>query len=188
MDRSAFLLGFKLYTAEDVELIVKRGARVLGIGVDGSGARKWPGAGRGTQRFAGRLLRRTCATRCGGSEIDHRELTIALFAPEVDFESALSVIDRVFDSRRHFGGRDPSRHRDDQAALSEPRDTIEDDYRAVFFFAARASSGAPRARADATRFRHPHLASARALLRSRMFGEGEADRRSHGERDKSFHR
>src|SRR5919106_1503284 len=57
-DRFGIPIRLNFYTREELELIVNRGARVLGIAVTADGANEIARRARGTPRIAGRLLRR----------------------------------------------------------------------------------------------------------------------------------
>jgi Holliday junction DNA helicase RuvB len=57
-DRFGIPIRLEFYTVDELELIVKRGARVLGIGMSDDGANEIAKRSRGTPRIAGRLLRR----------------------------------------------------------------------------------------------------------------------------------
>src|SRR5512136_2691509 len=57
-DRFGIPIRLNFYTAQELELIVKRGARVIGVGMSDEGAREIARRSRGTPRIAGRLLRR----------------------------------------------------------------------------------------------------------------------------------
>ncbi len=57
-DRFGIPVRLNFYTVEELELIVTRGARVLGIGMTPDGANEIARRARGTPRIAGRLLRR----------------------------------------------------------------------------------------------------------------------------------
>ena len=57
-DRFGIPVRLNFYTTEELELIVRRGARVLGVGMSDEGAREIARRSRGTPRIAGRLLRR----------------------------------------------------------------------------------------------------------------------------------
>ncbi len=48
----------QFYTVEELELIVRRGARIMGLGMTDDGALEIARRARGTPRIAGRLLRR----------------------------------------------------------------------------------------------------------------------------------
>ena len=57
-DRFGIPIRLEFYTVEELELIVRRGARVLGLGMSEDGANEIARRSRGTPRIAGRLLRR----------------------------------------------------------------------------------------------------------------------------------
>jgi len=56
--RFGIVMRLDLYSAEDLEIIVTRSARLLGVPLDVDGARQLAGRSRGTPRIANRLLRR----------------------------------------------------------------------------------------------------------------------------------
>src|ERR671926_921611 len=57
-DRFGIPIRLEFYSVDELELIVKRSARVLGIGMSEDGANEIARRSRGTPRIAGRLLRR----------------------------------------------------------------------------------------------------------------------------------
>ena len=57
-DRFGIPTRLQFYTEDELDLIVTRGARLLGIAADGDGTREIARRARGTPRVAGRLLRR----------------------------------------------------------------------------------------------------------------------------------
>src|SRR5687768_17831585 len=57
-DRFGIPVRLNFYTVPELERVVARGARLLGIEVDAAGAREIARRSRGTPRVAGRLLRR----------------------------------------------------------------------------------------------------------------------------------
>ena len=57
-DRFGIPIRLNFYTVEELEYIVKRGARILGVGVTDDGANEIARRSRGTPRIARRLLRR----------------------------------------------------------------------------------------------------------------------------------
>src|SRR5688572_31970092 len=57
-DRFGIPVRLNFYTVEELELIVRRGARLMGLGMTDEGAREIARRARGTPRIAGRLLRR----------------------------------------------------------------------------------------------------------------------------------
>ena len=57
-DRFGIPVRLQFYTVEELETIVRRGARILALPVDDDGAKEIARRARGTPRIAGRLLRR----------------------------------------------------------------------------------------------------------------------------------
>ncbi len=119
-------LGF--YSPEELETIVTRAARVLGIGISTDGAREIARRARGTPRIAGRLLKRVrdFASVDGKSSIDAKAADRALVQLEVD-PGGLDAMDRRYLSviALNYGGG-PVGVETLAAALSEPRDAIEE--------------------------------------------------------------
>jgi Holliday junction DNA helicase RuvB len=119
-------LGF--YSPEELETIVTRAARVLGIGISPDGAREIACRARGTPRIAGRLLKRVrdFASVDGKSAIDAKAADRALVQLEVD-PGGLDAMDRRYLSviAMNYGGG-PVGVDTLAAALSEPRDAIEE--------------------------------------------------------------
>jgi len=116
------------YSEAELEQIVNRGARVLRIGVTADGANEIARRARGTPRIAGRLLRRVrdFAAVAGVAAIDRAVADKALAALEVD-AAGLDAMDRRYLSTIavNYGGG-PVGVETLAAALSEPRDAIED--------------------------------------------------------------
>src|SRR5882757_928101 len=85
-DRFGIPVRLIFYSVEELELIVNRGARVLGIGITPDGANEIARRARGTPRIAGRLLRRVRDFAHVGkaSAIDRKLADRALLALEVD--------------------------------------------------------------------------------------------------------
>jgi Holliday junction DNA helicase RuvB len=127
-DRFGIPVRLNFYTEAELELIVNRGARVLGIGMTADGANEIARRARGTPRIAGRLLRRVrdFALVDGDAAIDRRVADKALGALEVD-AAGLDAMDRRYLStiELNYGGG-PVGVETIAAALSEPRDAIED--------------------------------------------------------------
>jgi Holliday junction DNA helicase RuvB len=127
-DRFGIPVRLNFYTETELEEIVNRGARVLGIGIAPDGANEIARRARGTPRIAGRLLRRVrdFAHVDGEKTIDRRTADRALLALEVD-AAGLDAMDRRYLSTiaSSYGGG-PVGVDTLAAALSEPRDAIED--------------------------------------------------------------
>ncbi|HEY8579527.1 MAG TPA: Holliday junction branch migration DNA helicase RuvB [Beijerinckiaceae bacterium] len=127
-DRFGIPIRLNFYTVAELESIVRRGARVLGLPMSEDGANEIARRSRGTPRIAGRLLRRV------------RDFAIVDNEPQVTravADRALSLLDvdpiglDQMDRRyllmiaKNFGGG-PVGVETLAAALSEPRDAIED--------------------------------------------------------------
>ena len=127
-DRFGIPVRLNFYTEAELEEIVNRGARVLGIGMSADGANEIARRARGTPRVAGRLLRRVrdFANVDGHDRIDRAIADKALRALEVD-AAGLDAMDRRYLSTiaNNYGGG-PVGVETMAAALSEPRDAIED--------------------------------------------------------------
>ncbi len=127
-DRFGIPVRLDFYTDAELEVIVRRGARILGAPISDDGAREIARRARGTPRVAGRLLRRVrdFAAVDGAKEITDRLADKALTALEVDAHG-LDTLDRRYLSviAENFGGG-PVGIETISAALSEPRDAIED--------------------------------------------------------------
>ena len=118
------------YPVEDLELIVKRSAKLLGVPIDDAGARAIASRSRGTPRVANRLLRRVrdFAEVLGKGAIDAGIANTAATRLDID-GSGLDAMDRRLLSiivEDYDGG--PVGLDTLAAALSEPRDPIEDVY------------------------------------------------------------
>jgi holliday junction DNA helicase RuvB len=127
-DRFGIPVRLNFYTEEELEKIVSRGARVLKIGMTADGANEIARRARGTPRIAGRLLRRVrdFASAANANEIDREIADHALSALEVD-AAGLDAMDRRYLTTiaMNYGGG-PVGVETMAAALSEPRDAIED--------------------------------------------------------------
>jgi Holliday junction DNA helicase RuvB len=127
-DRFGIPVRLNFYSEAELETIVNRGARVLGIGLTADGANEIARRARGTPRIAGRLLRRLrdFAVVAGVPAIDRALADKALAALEVD-AAGLDAMDRRYLTTIavNYGGG-PVGVETLAAALSEPRDAIED--------------------------------------------------------------
>ena len=127
-DRFGIPVRLNFYSVAELELIVNRGARVLGIGITPDGSNEIARRARGTPRIAGRLLRRVrdFAAVAGAASIDRAVADKALAALEVD-AAGLDAMDRHYLTTIavNYGGG-PVGVETLAAALSEPRDAIED--------------------------------------------------------------
>ena len=127
-DRFGIPVRLNFYTIEELEKIVTRGARVLGVGMGADGANEIARRSRGTPRIAGRLLRRVrdFAIVDGDVKITRAVADRALSLLDVD-SIGLDIMDRRYLSMiaENFGGG-PVGIETIAAALSEPRDAIEE--------------------------------------------------------------
>jgi holliday junction DNA helicase RuvB len=127
-DRFGIPVRLNFYSEKELEEIVNRGARVLGIGIAPDGANEIARRARGTPRIAGRLLRRVrdFAHVEGARTVDRKTADRALSALEVD-GVGLDAMDRRYlkTIAENYGGG-PVGVDTLAAALSEPRDAIED--------------------------------------------------------------
>jgi Holliday junction DNA helicase RuvB len=118
------------YTEPDIDEIVRRSARLLGVGIDGGAARELARRSRGTPRVANRLLRRVrdyAQVRAEGQiTLPVADAGLALLEvdahgfDEIDRRLLRMIIDK-------FGGG-PVGLNTIAAAISEEKDAIEDIY------------------------------------------------------------
>ena len=127
-DRFGIPIRLEFYHIGELEQIVARGARVLGVAMSKEGANEIAKRARGTPRIAGRLLRRVrdFAVVEEVPEVDRALADRALRLLDVD-AAGLDVMDRKYlgTIAGSFGGG-PVGIETIAAALSEPRDAIED--------------------------------------------------------------
>jgi Holliday junction DNA helicase RuvB len=127
-DRFGIPMRLNFYSESELEEIVNRGARVLGIGMTADGANEIARRARGTPRIAGRLLRRVrdFALVAGATTVDRAAADRALLELEVD-AAGLDAMDRryLLNIAENYGGG-PVGIETIAAALSEPRDAIEE--------------------------------------------------------------
>ena len=174
-DRFGIPVRLNFYTEEELEKIVTRGARVLKIGMTPDGANEIARRARGTPRIAGRLLRRVrdFASAADAASIDRAIADNALSALEVD-AAGLDAMDRRYLSTiaMNYGGG-PVGVETMAAALSEPRDAIEDIIE-PFLIQCGYLQRTPRGRLLTSHaFRHLGLAEpARDPAQFGLFGSG----------------
>ena len=127
-DRFGIPVRLNFYTVEELQGIVSRGARVLGVNMSADGANEIARRARGTPRIAGRLLRRVrdFAIVDGDPVVNRAVADKALRLLDVD-QIGLDQMDRRYLDMiaLNFGGG-PVGIETIAAALSEPRDAIED--------------------------------------------------------------
>ena len=177
-DRFGIPVRLNFYTEAELELIVNRGARVLGIGITADGANEIARRARGTPRIAGRLLRRVrdFAFVAGAEAIDRAVADKALAALEVD-AAGLDAMDRRYLTTMavNYGGG-PVGVETLAAALSEPRDAIEDIIE-PYLIQCGLLQRTPRGRLVTVHgFRHLGLPEpSRDPAQFGLFGSGEDD-------------
>jgi Holliday junction DNA helicase RuvB len=127
-DRFGIPVRLDFYNEEELLEIVKRGARVMQMGIAEEGAREIARRARGTPRIAGRLLRRVrdFAAVEHAAVIDVRLADRALSALDVDSRGLDSLDHRYLKCiALNFGGG-PVGIDTIAASLSESRDALED--------------------------------------------------------------
>jgi Holliday junction DNA helicase RuvB len=127
-DRFGIPIRMNFYTVAELEQIIARGARMLGAPMSTEGAQEIARRARGTPRIAGRLLRRVrdFALVDGVKNIDRAVADKALGLLDVD-HAGLDDMDRRYLQMiavTYAGG--PVGIDTLAAALSEPRDALED--------------------------------------------------------------
>jgi Holliday junction DNA helicase RuvB len=128
--RFGYVARLDYYPSEALRAIVERSARLLGLSITTEAAQELARRSRGTPRIANRLLRRArdFADVLSDGTLDAKTACEALSRLEVD-EAGLDQMDRrylgiIID---HYDGG-PVGIETLAAALSEPRDTLEDVY------------------------------------------------------------
>ena len=127
-DRFGIPVRLNFYETDELEEIVRRGARVLGMAVSDDGAREVARRSRGTPRIAGRLLRRVrdFADHEGASLVDAKVADKALQMLEVDARGLDALDHRYLRCIGENYGGGPVGIETISAALSEPRDALEE--------------------------------------------------------------
>ncbi len=129
-DRFGVVSRLEMYTPEELAMIVKRSAGILGIAIDDEGALEIASRSRGTPRIANRLLKRArdFAEVMGNGTITVDTAKIALGRMEID-ELGLDLIDRLLLTsmiKNYKGG--PVGLETIAATIGEEAVTIEDVY------------------------------------------------------------
>ncbi|EXS68861.1 MULTISPECIES: Holliday junction branch migration DNA helicase RuvB [unclassified Sphingobium] len=127
-DRFGIPVRLQFYTVDELELVVRRAARLLDLAITPDGAMEIARRSRGTPRIAGRLLRRVrdFANVAGVAAVDAKVADASLRRLEVD-ELGLDLMDRrylMMIADIYRGG--PVGVETLAAGLSEARDTIEE--------------------------------------------------------------
>lgn len=129
-DRFGVTMRLELYTPEELQLIVKRSAEILGIEIDSEGAREIACRSRGTPRIANRLLRRVrdyAQVRADGV-ITRIVADESLTRLEVDKQGLDSLDRRMLRSIIEFYGGGPVGLETVAATINEEAITLEDVY------------------------------------------------------------
>src|SRR4051812_41106056 len=157
LSRFGYVVRLDFYPVEDLEKIVTRSARLLEVPIDPSGAHEIAARSRGTPRVANRLLRRArdFAEVLGKGAITPAIAKTTAERLEVD-AAGLDDMDRRLLTViiEHYDGG-PVGIDTIAAALSEPRDTVEDVYE-PFLLQQGFLGRTPRGRI-ATRKAYEHL-------------------------------
>src|SRR3954467_2674111 len=177
-DRFGIPVRLNFYSEAELEQIVNRGARVLGIGMTADGANDIARRARGTPRIAGRLLRRVrdFALVAGATSVDRAAADRALVQLEVD-AAGLDAMDRRYlvNIAENYGGG-PVGIETIGGALSEPAHASEKIIE-PFLIQKGFIQRTPRGRLlTSNAFRHLGLAEpTRDPAQFGLFGEGAED-------------
>jgi len=177
-DRFGIPIRLNFYSEAELEQIVNRGARVLGLAMSADGANEIARRARGTPRIAGRLLRRVrdFAHVEGAAIVDRKVADRALGHLEVD-GVGLDAMDRRYLTTiaLNYGGG-PVGVETIAAALSEPRDAIEEIIE-PFLIQRGLIQRTPRGRLLTSHaFKHLGLAEpARDPAQFGLFGNGDEE-------------
>jgi Holliday junction DNA helicase RuvB len=127
-ERFGIPIRLEFYGVEELEEIVRRGARLLGLSLTGEGAHEIARRARGTPRVAGRLLRRVrdFASVAGVAAVDAKIADGALSQLEVDGRGLDALDHRYLRLIAVNYGGGPVGVETIAAGLSEPRDAIEE--------------------------------------------------------------
>src|SRR5690606_19040963 len=127
-DRFGIPVRLNFYTPEELVSIVTRGARLMGMPLAPDGAPEIARRSRGTPRIAGRLLRRVIdfALVDGAAEVNRLLADKALLRLDVDARGLDQLDRRYLTTIADFYGGGPVGIETIAAALSEPRDAIEE--------------------------------------------------------------
>jgi len=127
-ERFGIPIRLEFYTVEELEEIVRRGARLLGLPLTNEGAHEIARRARGTPRVAARLLRRVrdFAAVDGAGAVDAKLADNALSQLEVDGRGLDALDHRYLRLIAMNYGGGPVGIETIAAGLSEPRDAIEE--------------------------------------------------------------
>ena len=167
--RFGILLRLEYYNEDDLRVIVKRSAEVMGVPIDEDGAAEIALRSRGTPRIANRLLRRVrdYAQVRGNGEIDRRTAHAALSMLEVDAHGFDEMDRRLLMTiiQKYDGG--PVGLGTLAATLSEDIDALEEVYE-PFLLQHGFLDRTPRGRV-ATRLAYEHFGIAMPHRQTPLF-------------------
>ena len=167
--RFGIVLRLEFYDNQDLAIIVRRSAEILGVAVDDHGVQEIASRARGTPRIANRLLRRVrdYAQVRGAGRIDRSTAQSALQMLEVD-KHGFDEIDRkllLTIIEKYQGG--PVGVNTLAAALAEEADAIEEIYE-PFLIQIGFLNRTPRGR-TATRLAYDHFGITPTRRQSSLF-------------------
>jgi Holliday junction DNA helicase RuvB len=167
--RFGIVLRLEFYDNQDLAIIVRRSAEILGVAVDDDGVQEIASRARGTPRIANRLLRRVrdYAQVRGAGRIDRSTAQSALQMLEVD-KHGFDEIDRkllLTIIEKYQGG--PVGVNTLAAALAEEADAIEEIYE-PFLIQIGFLNRTPRGR-TATRLAYDHFGITPTRRQSSLF-------------------
>ncbi len=167
-DRFGIPVRLNFYSPKELVKIVSRGAKLMGVSMSEEGALEVARRSRGTPRIAGRLLRRVTdfALVEGEKEVTREVADKALLRLDVD-EKGLDMLDRRYLELivEHYNGG-PVGIETIAAALSEPRDALEDIVE-PFLLQQGFIQRTPRGRMlSATAFKHLGISVPQGFLSS----------------------
>jgi Holliday junction DNA helicase RuvB len=175
-DRFGIPVRLNFYTVEELERVVRRGARLLALDVDPAGAHEIARRSRGTPRVAGRLLRRVrdFAHVAGDVTVTAAIADAALTKLEID-HLGLDAMDRRYlrcIAENYAGG--PVGVETVAAALADQRDVVEEVIK-PYLIQQGLVQRTPRGRMlTASAFGHLGLAApARPPNQMPLFGDDE---------------
>ncbi len=127
-DRFGIPMRLDFYSGEELLEVVLRGAKLLDMPLSDDGALEIANRSRGTPRIAGRLLRRVCdfALVAGQTRVDAKSADAALMRLEVDKIGLDAMDHRYLKCLGELYGGGPVGIETLAAAMSEPRDALED--------------------------------------------------------------
>ncbi|MFO0618375.1 MAG: Holliday junction branch migration DNA helicase RuvB [Polyangiaceae bacterium] len=130
LSRFGYVARLEYYPVDELEEIVKRSARISGVPIDDAGARGIAARARGTPRVANRLLRRVrdFADVLGEGRVTAEIAATAAEKLDIDVHGLDSMDRRILTILVDDYDGGPVGLDTLAAALSEPRDTIEDVY------------------------------------------------------------